>query len=169
MEIEEGRSRKKWIYLGGVQNHIFFLYHHCCRLRQLSSREVYTPDLLTLHFSLNVNTIQNVFQDLAQATKLRNANLEMQYKNRIKLRSIVKERTATEAMLPLTGLLLLYCDGFIIIVQHRKPRAGGGSHSCPATYNLHHAWMVEGGRACPSQDWAAVCCIDYKKLYFERE
>ena len=91
MEIE-GRSRKKWIYLGGVQNHIF-LYHHCCRLRQLSSREVYTPDLFTGHFSLNVNTIQNiVYSNLAQASKLRNANLEMQYKNRIKLRSIVKER-----------------------------------------------------------------------------
>lgn len=71
-------------------------------------------------------------------------------------------------MLPLTGLLLLlYRDR--VTVKHRKPWAGGGSHSCPATYNLHHAlqcvWLVEMGQACPGQDWAAVYCIDYIVIF----
>ena len=106
----------------------------------------YTHQICWPFISLsNGNNTKYCLLGLNHSERLRKPNLEMQNIKRMKCRSIAKERRATEDMLPLTGLLLHYCDGFIIM-PHRKPWAGGGSHSCPATYDLHHALLCVDGR-----------------------
>ena len=167
MEIEEGRSRKKMdISRRGPKSFFFYTITVAdwCRFHQGG----YTHQICWPFISLsNGNNTKYCLLGLNPSKKLRNANLEMQNNKRMKCRSRVTERRATEDMLPLTGLLLHYCDGFII-VPHRKPWAGGAAQPL-TTCTMHcFVWMVEGLQACPSQDWAAVCCIEWKK-FRERE
>ena len=79
----------------------------------------------------NGNNTKYCLLGLNPSKRHRNAHLEMQNNKRMKCRSIVKERRATEDMLPLTGLLLHYSDG-VIIVPHRKPWAGGWFTQLPS-------------------------------------